>query len=198
MRFRQRQERLEQFCETLYPPELDHTMHDWNHRTRHFYVGDGKHKLLGCVPLKAGCTSWIFWQTTMHYPGTSKHSMNLATASVVNIGPELGNAILTDDDATRFLVVRHPLLRFYSGYKQKFKRADPLHKKLLRKSGYLRERSQIHINTTDDDMTLTFADFAHYIAAKISPDTVFNAHFRSQFKACMGKVKTDNIRNTHI
>jgi len=109
-----------------------------------------------------------------------------ATASVVKIGPELGNVILSEDGATRFLVVRHPFLRFYSGFRQKFKRADPLHKKLLRKSGFLRERSQIHVNTTDDDMTLKFSDFAHYIAAKISPNTVFNSHFRSQFKACMG------------
>ena len=70
---------------------------------------------------KAGCTSWIFWQTSMHYPGTMKHSMNMATASVVKIGPELGNQILIGKDATRFLVVRHPLLRFYSGFRQKFK-----------------------------------------------------------------------------
>ena len=77
-RFEDRKARLAEFCKNIYPPELDHTMHDWNHRTRHFYVGDGEHKLLGCVPLKAGCTSWIFWQTSMHYPGTSKHSMNMA------------------------------------------------------------------------------------------------------------------------
>ena len=57
----------------------------------------------------------------MHYPGTVKHSMNMATASVVKIGPELGNEILEGPDATRFLVVRHPLLRFYSGFRQKFK-----------------------------------------------------------------------------
>ena len=45
----------------------------------------------------------------------------MATASVVKIGPELGNEILEGPDATRFLVVRHPLLRFYSGFRQKFK-----------------------------------------------------------------------------
>jgi hypothetical protein len=123
----------------------------------------------------------------MHFPGTTKHSMNMAIASVNNIGPELGNKILTDKKAVRFLVVRHPLLRFFSGFNQKFKSIDPLHKKLLRKSNYLRERSEIHLNTTDDGMVIKFADFAHYIASKISPETVFNAHFRSQFKACMGK-----------
>ena len=66
------------------------------------------------------------------------------------------------------------------------KRSDPLHKKLLRKSGFLRERSEIHINETgeEDDMTIKFSDFAHYIGSKISPTAVFNAHFRPQFKGC--------------
>ena len=53
----------------------------------------------------------------------------MATTSVNKIGPDLGNEILNSASATRFLVVRHPLLRFFSGFRQKFKRNDPLHKK---------------------------------------------------------------------
>lgn len=47
-----RKKRLENYCKNIYPAELDHSMHDWQHKTRHFYVGDGPHKFLGCVPLK--------------------------------------------------------------------------------------------------------------------------------------------------
>ena len=115
------------------PSHRDVSMHDWAHRSRHFYVGDGPHKLIGCVPLKTGCTSWIFWQTSQKYPNSTKHSMNMATTSVSKIGPELGNEILTGPDGTRFLVTRHPLLRFFSGFRQKFKRNDPLHKKTFEK-----------------------------------------------------------------
>ena len=52
-----RKKRLENYCENIYPAELDHSMHDWKHKTRHFYVGDGPHKFLGCVPLKVGTTA---------------------------------------------------------------------------------------------------------------------------------------------
>jgi len=161
-------------------------MHDWAHRSRHFYVGDGPHKLIGCVPLKTGCTSWIFWQTSQKYPNSTKHSMNMATTSVSKIGPELGNEILTSPDGTRFLVTRHPLLRFFSGFRQKFKRNDPLHKKLLKKSSFLREKAEIHMANFDDDMTIEFGDFAHYMGSKISPSTIFNSHFRPQFYGCKG------------
>ena len=122
--------------------------------------------LIGCVPLKTGCTSWIFGQT---------------------IGPELGNEILTGPDGTRFLVTRHPLLRFFSGFRQKFKRNDPLHKKLLKKSNFLREKAEIHMANFDDDMTIEFGDFAHYMGSKISPSTIFNSHFRPQFYGCKGR-----------
>ena len=165
-------------------------MHDWAHRSRHFYVGDGPHKLIGCVPLKTGCTSWIFWQTSQKYPNSTKHSMNMATTSVSKIGPELGNEILTSPDGTRFLVTRHPLLRFFSGFRQKFKRNDPLHKKLLKKSNFLREKAEIHMANFDDDMTIEFGDFAHYMGSKISPSTIFNSHFRPQFYGCKGRIFT--------
>ncbi|CAG5104139.1 Oidioi.mRNA.OKI2018_I69.chr1.g1111.t1.cds [Oikopleura dioica] len=57
-RFRKRKQRLEAYCREK---EIN-DMREWKTRNRHFYVGDAEHKLLGCVPLKAGCTSWIYWQ----------------------------------------------------------------------------------------------------------------------------------------
>ena len=84
-RFALRKARLRDFCDNYYrnvsTDGHDVSYHDWSHKSRHFYVGDGPHKLLGCVPLKTGCTSWIYWQTSQKYPNTTKHSMNLATAS---------------------------------------------------------------------------------------------------------------------
>ena len=102
------------------------------------------------------------------------------------IGPDLGNKILKAPDATRFLVTRHPLLRFFSGFRQKFKRNDPLHKKLLKKSAFLRQQAEVHMANFDDDMTIEFGDFVHYMGSKISPQTIFNSHFRPQFHGCKG------------
>ena len=82
----------------------------------------------------------------------------------------------------------HFFWSFYSGFRQKFKKADPLHVKLLKKSGYLRERNEVHVENTDDDMTITFADFGHFIGSMIPKSSTFNAHFRPQFHACQGTV----------
>ena len=117
--------------------------------------------------------------------------MNMATQSVNKIGPELGNKILKSPTATRFIVTRHPLLRFFSGFRQKFKRNDPLHKKLLKKSTFLRQQAEVHMANVDDDMTIEFGDFVHYMGSKISPQTIFNSHFRPQFHGCKGRV---NVR----
>ena len=59
-------------------------------------------------------------------------------------------------------------------------------KKLLRKSAYLRQQAEIHMENFDDDMTIEFGDFAHYMGSKISPSTIFNSHFRPQFLGCKG------------
>ena len=59
-------------------------------------------------------------------------------------------------------------------------------KKLLKKSAYLRQKAEIHMENFDDDMTIEFGDFAHYMGSKISPSTIFNSHFRPQFLGCKG------------
>ncbi|CBY32344.1 unnamed protein product [Oikopleura dioica] len=183
-RFKKRRERLEKYCRSI----ENQNFQSWQTRNRHFYVGDAEHKLLGCVPLKAGCTSWIYWQTSQKHPNSTTYSMGSALRSVGEIGKEVGQQLIEGDDATRFLVVRHPLFRFYSGFRQKFKKADPLHVKLLKKSGYLRERNQAHVESTDDDMTITFADFGHFIGSMIPKSSTFNSHFRPQFHACQERV----------
>jgi len=42
--------------------------------------------------------------------------------------------LLHSDKSVRFLVVRHPLLRFYSGWHQKLAKKDPTSSKILSKS----------------------------------------------------------------
>jgi hypothetical protein len=42
------------------------------------------------------------------------------------------------------------------------------------------------VENTDDDMTITFADFGHFIGSMIPKSSTFNAHFRPQFHACQG------------
>ena len=73
-RFRKRKERLEEYCRSKEIKDF----RSWQTRNRHFYVGDAEHKLLGCVPLKAGCTSWIYWQeqlfTKLQFFSNSRHS----------------------------------------------------------------------------------------------------------------------------
>ena len=44
------------------------------------------------------------------------------------------------------------------------------------------------MENTNDDMTITFADFGHFIGSMISKTSTFNAHFRPQFHACQGRV----------
>lgn len=44
------------------------------------------------------------------------------------------------------------------------------------------------MENTDDDMTITFADFGHFIGSMIPKSSTFNAHFRPQFHACQGTV----------
>ena len=77
-RFALRKARLREFCDNYSANGHDK---DWSNKPRHFYVGDGPHKLLGCVPLKTGCTSWIYWQTSQKYPNATKHSMGMAMQS---------------------------------------------------------------------------------------------------------------------
>ena len=59
----------------------------------------------------------------------------------------------------RFLVVRHPLLRFYSGWHQKFAKTDPTSSQMLKKSQALRDFSTDNMKNPEESMTVDFDDF---------------------------------------
>ena len=61
-------------------------------------------------------------------------SVNGVEENLFFAGFTLYQKLLNSESSVRFLVVRHPLLRFYSGWHQKLAKKDPTSSKILSKS----------------------------------------------------------------
>jgi len=179
--FQNRREQLQKFCKERYPAA---TSKSWQERPRHIYVADIDLGLLGCAPLKAGSSTWKAWwwyhlTPEMNHEGKSVPGhQNTISKIPLNQGEEL----LASDSKVRFLVVRHPLLRFYSGWHQKFAKIDPTSAQMLKKSRELQMLAKENLTNKTETMAVHFEDFVKFYAH--NPKTSVNAHFDSIANHC--------------
>lgn len=179
--FSERRERLQQFCKNNYP---DAVKKSWEERPKHIYVADVDLGLLGCAPLKAGSSTWKAWWWYHLTPDMDHEGRSVPghQSTISKIPTEHGEALLNHPDKIRFLVVRHPLLRLYSGWHQKFAKNDPTSAQMLKKSEDLTELAKDNMKNETEPMTVNFEDFVHLYGEE--PYVSVNAHFDSITNHC--------------
>lgn len=179
--FDERKQRLQSFCKNRYP---DATKKSWTDRPKHIYVADVDLGLLGCAPLKAGSSTWKAWWWYHMTPDMDHEGRSVPghQGTISKIPVEHGEDLLNHPDKIRFLVVRHPLLRFYSGWHQKFAKSDPTSAQMLKRSAQLRELAEKNMKNETEPMTVDFDDFAHLYGT--TPYVSVNSHFDSITNHC--------------
>lgn len=179
--FAKRKEKLVNFCKNNHPKQQ---FKPWDERPSHIYVADVDLGLLGCAPLKAGSSTWKAWWWYHLTPDINHDGKSVPghQPRIARIPVQDGEDLLNNSNKIRFLVVRHPLLRFYSGWHQKLAKRDPTSAKILSKSDKLASLSLHNMNNGTEPMTVNFADFADFYGAKPWPH--INPHFDSVASHC--------------
>ena len=153
-----------------------------------------KRELFGCIPLRSSSGSWNrFWYQIRGHSASEEFNFEQRkelTTVVQNFS--MRQIRETINTGYKFLVVRHPIARFFSAYKLKFKARKKRHvpitgDELLLTSGVPRNYLQKYHTFNSSDHTLN----SRYSISKEDlinaiydfPDT-FNTHFKPQVVQC--------------
>ncbi|XP_015588111.1 carbohydrate sulfotransferase 11 [Cephus cinctus] len=188
----ERQEKLQQHCEEI-PDEEIHKRDVLPEMFHHILV-DEKHKLLYCYVPKVACTNWkrVFMIVTgkwegndpLEIPANQAHAAgNLERLSNYSM-PEIEEKLATYN---KFIVVRHPLERLLSAYRNKFETKQETSsiyfqtrfgKKIVKK--YRKNATKESLLKGDD---VTFSEFVDFVTGGAENET-HNEHWRSIYELC--------------
>ena len=160
---------------------------------RHLFV-DRKHKILACLPPKAGCTTWktILANNSKINPLSSKYNMMALHNGLVSFGvlelstfdPAEIDAILNGTEYTKFLITRHPFERIFSAYYDKLGSGKPNNMMSVHGSRILQIfRPNLHQNLVQKGVGVTFKEFIDYIKLPVSNDRS-HQHWDAVYDVC--------------
>ena len=176
----------------------------------HIYV-DEKHKILACLPPKAGCTTWkaILANNSSENPLPAKfsqfrHVMGLHQPNVLHRFGVLNLAtlnvsqqteILQSDEYFKFMVTRNPFERLHSGFINKF--VSDLDPAMRRRHGSLildLFHPELEESIRREGKGVTFAEFIRYVKHDRYSR---NEHWEPAFNLCQPcVVRYDQIVKT--
>ena len=180
-------------------------------RNYHYLYVDEKHKVVLCLPLKAGCTTWKLILANnsreqaldANFKGKKLHSNGLKQYGINRLNTfskeEQGNILRT---FYKVVVVRHPLDRLVSAYNDKF--CNFVSERWTRKLGgqiLNKYHPELDAQTRRMGKGVLFHEFLNHIL------TATNPHWRPIHKTCfpcdvtydyMVKLETQSIDAAHV
>jgi len=145
---------------------------------------DPERKLLGCLVEKSGSSSWhkVFWELrepSNAFVPSEAYAKNFKFAGT--IGDNVWSEAMNDPTWIRFVTVRHPLARLYSGWNRNLRKGGPMAATLF-SSMKLKYFAK---DTADSYHVISWPDFLKFMgtATKRYPKLI-NTHFVPIYSKC--------------
>ncbi|KMY90624.1 carbohydrate sulfotransferase 13 [Drosophila simulans] len=202
----QRQEFMQRQCELL--GDHTQTLEDLSELQMDHMIVDKEHKLLYCYVPKVACTNWkrVLMMLTnkwhngtdpLQIPGSLAHSVGMFT-KLYDLSEAEQQQVLSDE-YTRFILVRHPLERLLSAYRNKLEGDSPSARYFQSRVGrqIVKElRPGASNNSLERGDDVSFGEFIEYL---VTPElsranqSDYNEHWEVIAKLCNPCVMKYNV-----
>ncbi|KAK1126914.1 hypothetical protein K0M31_004535 [Melipona bicolor] len=198
----ERQERLQYNCEEIFGDKNSQN-DDLNPESFRNILVDEQHELLYCYVPKVACTNWkrVLMVATGKWPGNDPMEIPADQAHSSGIFQRLSNYTLSEIErmlATydKLIVVRHPLERLLSAYRNKL---EAKHEKSSRyfqtrfgKKIIRRYRQNATVESLKNGDDVTFREFVQFVTDASSNETR-NEHWKPIYELCQPCLVSYNL-----